>query len=116
MTDYSLTDPKPFDQDEYARELYEWALFYTEELGITVIPVILTLNDEGKKVPDFHVGWNGSSDPAKIKTWFGPGGKYEGSGIAIDCDQAGIAVVDLDVKPYGDGRKQWEELQAGRDA
>lgn len=76
--------------------------------GYSVYPVNVTLDDRGKKLPDFKLpGWQQGeypTDPDEIRAhWQG----Y--SGISINCERSGIVGVDVDVKAGVDGAANLRE-------
>lgn len=73
-------------------------------LGYPIYPTRLTRRDDGKKDPIAPVGWRTgvSTDPDQIRAWFATGTRY--NAYMIDCEAAGIVVLDLDVKDQVNAR------------
>ena len=103
--------------DDHATNVYVAALRYAS-VGYHLYPVTLGLKANGKKKVTVHVkSWTEASttNTAQIIAWFGPGAPYAGTGIGIDCEKSGIAVVDLDEGVAEGGRVKagianWNEL------
>lgn len=98
---------------DYADDLLAWAHVYAD-LGFYVFPVNVSLKPDGTKDVKPAPSWRDAStrDADQIEGWFGPGGDWEGTAVAIDCGKSGILAVDLDVKPDIDGRKDWARIIA----
>lgn len=102
--------------DQYAIDVFVAALRYAAA-GYYVYPVTLELKPNGKKKVTPHANWKDASttDAQTVADWFAPGKPYAGTGIGIDCEKSGIAVVDLDEGVAEDGRVKagianWDEL------
>ncbi len=112
---YQSNSSASADTTTYADALLAVALVFAER-GYYVFPVLLTQDpdDPYRKKYDPLVKWNTEStrDPEVIRGWFGKGGQFRGTGLAVDCGRSGIAVADLDVKPGKDGCARWGELVA----
>ncbi|MFD6661717.1 AAA family ATPase [Micromonospora chalcea] len=89
------------------------ALEYAAQ-GLYVFPA--RYGTKGQEKVDFHPlpDWRkGSTTNAdQIRRWFGPGGKWEGAALAIDCARSGLVVVDADVTKGQRGPQEWAALDA----
>jgi hypothetical protein len=89
----------------YVEDLHAAALQHVTG-GYYVYPVALSLKPDGRKnVRVLVSSWQEASttDIDCINEWFGPGRPYAGTGIGIDCEKSGIAVIDLDEGPDVNG-------------
>lgn len=80
--------------------------------GIAVFPVNLAVRGGDKKAVYPIDEWKSASstDPDTIRSWWGPGSRYEHAAIGGDCGKSGIVGVDQDVADGKDGLVNWEAL------
>src|SRR5437764_442707 len=64
------------------------------ERGLRQFPIV-----SGLKVPAVRFTQEATTDPAKIESWFGDGGRYAKANIGVATD--GLIVLDLDTKANG---------------
>ena len=95
--------------DEYAEALLNAAIGYATA-GIAVFPLRLYRRGEGKKGVSPIASWRAASttDLDVIREWFGVGGDWRGTAVAIDTGKSGLTVIDLDVTEGKDGIAAWE--------
>lgn len=82
--------------------------------GYYVFPASVVRHPDGTK--DLRtVEWASTSttDLDVVAEWFADGHGW--TDVCIDCGKSGIVVVDLDVRPSGDGRDVWHELEKERE-
>ncbi len=101
--------------------LLDAALRYASH-GVYVFPldVKIVSGDDGERekkcypLPDWDA--HSTIDPARIRDWFGPSGRYRNASIAMDCDKSHKVVVDADSKDKKpdapDGVGNWETFLA----
>lgn len=83
------------------------ALRYAEA-GISVFPLTVTITAGRKRIrPVSHWDEASGTDPAMIRDWFGPTGRWRTASLGIDCGKSGLVVVDLDGV---DGIANWDAL------
>jgi hypothetical protein len=89
------------------------ALGYTAA-GLAVFPLSVTIDADGHKVCHPVESWPAQSttDPERIRWWFGPTGFYRDRCVAIDCGKSGLVVIDCDVKHGEAGIDNWAALAA----
>lgn len=80
--------------------------------GIAVFPVHLAVRGGDKKAVYPIDEWKSASstDPDTIRSWWGPGSRWEHAAIGGDCGKSGIVGVDQDVADGKDGLANWEAL------
>lgn len=66
--------------------------------GIHVLPVRVSLADNGKKTMQPVASWREASTTSEqtIRGWFGPGGAWASAALAIDCGKSKLVVIDPD--------------------
>lgn len=94
---------------EYADRLLAGALGLAAA-GVAVFPVRVAIIDGRKDVRPI-AKWREASttDLDMARQWFGPGGRWHGASVAIDCGKSALVVVDADGAA---GIRAWDEVRA----
>lgn len=89
-------------------DILDSALGYASH-GIYIFPARILIRGDGKKDPRFPPSWKEAStiNPDVIRSWYGPGGLWQGGAICIDCGKSGLVVVDQDVSDGKRGPEEW---------
>jgi len=106
-----VSAPARLDSDDYADRLHVAALEYAA-CGIAVFPArvqIVTKAGKRKKVVAPITNWDEASttEPETISRWFGPGGGWRDTSLAIDTGKSGLVVIDPD---GAEGKAAWRAL------
>ncbi len=98
--------------DQYADRVLDAALTLAAA-GVAVFPVRVRIvtDDQGRRCKDVApIGaWRqaSSTEPAVVHGWYGPGGRWRGASLAIDCGKSALVVVDCD---GATGIAAWDRL------